>query len=136
VSTGAGPQAGPGRRTARRASRRTRPDAPPPRLATVWPTDSQAPPWPRHRPGRLSPEVPRSQANRCERGTPSAPQLASMHDRDRLPRPASEASTEPEPVGPTQRTHVERSGRGLAAQVSTGSAWSTGTIAASLGHAV
>ena len=44
-------------------------------LATARPSDSQAPPWPRHRPGRLSPEVPRSQGSRCELGTPSAPAI-------------------------------------------------------------
>jgi hypothetical protein len=44
VSTGAGPQAGPGWRTARRASPRTRPDAPPPRPASARPSESRAPP--------------------------------------------------------------------------------------------
>jgi hypothetical protein len=44
VSTGAGPQAGPCWRTARRASPRTRPDAPPPRPASARPSESRAPP--------------------------------------------------------------------------------------------
>ena len=37
--------------------------------------DSQAPPWPRHRSGRLSPEVSRSPGSRCERRTPSTPAI-------------------------------------------------------------
>jgi hypothetical protein len=54
------------------------PDAPPPRPATARPSESRAPPLPRHRPGRQPPEVPRSQGSRCERGTPSAPAIRQI----------------------------------------------------------
>jgi hypothetical protein len=86
-----GSAAGPGWRTARRASARTRPDAPPPRPATARPSDSQAPQRPRHRPGRLSPEVPHSQGSRCERDTTSAPAVRKSRDARRCRPSAADA---------------------------------------------